>query len=119
VSLSSTWLVSAPFSISNSIIIFEAFFVEFLLERKSDVNSKDKNGRTPLLWACKGNHFKIVLSLIKKGAETNMTGRDGWSPLMEACKNASKMIIELLIEKGADTNHVLLKDTNVYGRFEN
>ena len=93
--------------------------VEFLLERKSDVNSKDKKGRTPLLWACKGNHFKIVLSLIEKGAETNMTDRDGWSPLMEACKNASKMIIELLMEKGADTNHVLLKDTNAYGRFEN
>jgi ankyrin repeat protein len=61
----------------------------------------------------------MFTSLIEKGAETNMTDRDGWSPLMEACKNASKMIIELLMEKGADTNHVLLKDTNAYGRFEN
>jgi cytohesin len=76
--------------------------VKEFLAAGSDVNAKDKYGRTPLHLAAEEGHKEIVELLISKGADLNAKGgRFGRTPLHQA---ATKEIAELLIAKGADVN---------------
>ena len=46
--------------------------VKLLLETgKADVEWKDENDRTPLLWAIEGGHEAVVKLLLKAGAKAN------------------------------------------------
>jgi ankyrin repeat protein len=45
--------------------------VEFLVENKARVVSKDKFKRTPLILAVKNGHAKIASFLLQRGAEWN------------------------------------------------
>ena len=46
--------------------------VKLLLEAgKADIEWKDKNNRTPLLWAIEGGHKDIVKLLLKAGVKVN------------------------------------------------
>ena len=42
--------------------------IKLLLEKGANINIKDKNGYTPLMWACKYNHTEIIELLLDKGA---------------------------------------------------
>ena len=47
----------------------------------TDVNAKDKRGRTPLYWAAVADHNEIAELLIAKGADVNAKNKDGDTPL--------------------------------------
>ena len=49
--------------------------VELLLEKRTDVECKSNNGRTPLSWAAENGHEAIVKLLLEKRAdvESKMT----------------------------------------------
>ena len=74
----------------------------------TDVDAKDKYGRTPLHMTPINGHKEIVELLISKGADVNV--RDdlgGRTPLHQAASSGHKVaqqIAELLITKGADVN---------------
>jgi len=79
----------------------------------TDVNAKDRKGRTPLHIAIIYGHKEIGELLITNGADMNAKdgGRIGWTPLYRAIylnrspKNISQReFTELLIAKGADVN---------------
>ena len=42
--------------------------IKLLIEKGADLNDQDKNGYTPLMWACKYNHTEIIELLLDKGA---------------------------------------------------
>ena len=42
--------------------------IKLLLEKGANINIKDKNGYTPLMWSCKYNHTEIIELLLDKGA---------------------------------------------------
>ncbi|KAL7800287.1 ankyrin repeat-containing domain protein [Trichoderma ceciliae] len=44
------------------------------------VNLKDKDGWTPLHWACRGNNLEVVKTLIDNGATANLRTNEGWTP---------------------------------------
>ena len=47
-----------------------------------------EDGRTPLMWAAIGNHFRIALFLVKNGADVNLQdSHHGWTALMYAIHN--------------------------------
>src|SRR5205085_8180493 len=58
--------------------------VNFLLDRGVDINTRDENGRTPLMEAIFGGQIETVRMLIDRGADINLADCDGWTPLMEA-----------------------------------
>jgi ankyrin repeat protein len=64
---------------------------------KVKVDLKDKDGRTPLLWAAGYGHEAIVKLLLEIGkAEANLKDNDGRTPLFWATKGGHEAVIKLL-----------------------
>ena len=70
----------------------------------TDVNAKDKKGRTPLHYAATHGHKKIVELLIANGVDVNAKDDRDATPLHGAASVGHKEIAELLVAKGADVN---------------
>jgi ankyrin repeat protein len=113
--------------------------VKALIDKGANINAKDKNGRTALMWASEKGYTEIVKllrekgaigtikidlyliesaqkgdiagvnALLNKGADVNAKDKDGWTALMEASNNGHTEIVKALIDKGANIN---AKDKN-------
>ncbi|KAL4734295.1 hypothetical protein BDV11DRAFT_174909 [Aspergillus similis] len=72
------------------------------------INSRDTNGRTPLLKACMARDCQTVLHLLERGADASIADRDGDTPLHWLfCFDEDPWIDHLadqLISGGADVN---------------
>ncbi len=94
----------------NEDLIYEVSYightetVTALIKKGADVNAKDKDGRTALIWATFYGRTEIVTALIEKGADVNAKDKDGRTALMSAADNGRTEIATALIEKGADLN---------------
>lgn len=75
--------------------------VSMLLKSGSDVNLKNKEGKTVLHLACDKCSVKIVKMLINSKSEINTIDNKGNTPLHYAAKSASDKI-EILLEHGAN-----------------
>ena len=69
----------------------------------TDVNAKDKDGRTPLYYSAHEGHKEIAELLIASGADVNAKDflSRGRTPLHSAAEGGHREIAELLIAKGA------------------
>jgi len=86
----------------------------FVLTRKkgsADINAKNKDGNTPLLYAILNDSTETAEQLIAQGADINAKNKDGYTPLHYAVSGNSKEMAELLIAKGADID---AKEKNGY-----
>ena len=80
--------------------------VEILLNCGANVNSKDKESKTPLMLAAQFNWIEITEMLLKKGANVNDKDKNGWTPLIEASYRASSKILEMLLKSGAKIDDI-------------
>ena len=90
--------------------------VQALLAKGADVNDKDSNGETALMWASRFGHLGVVQVLLAKGADVNAKMGNGRTALMVASSNAFDWIyhlehldqrldvVQALLAKGADVN---------------
>ena len=82
--------------------------VKALVQERANVDTKDSDDRTVLMWATYGGFLDIIKLLVEKGADVNAKTIFGWTALMYAVKcdslDINIDIVELLIEKGADVN---------------
>lgn len=58
--------------------------VKELLKAGADVNDKDDDGQTPLIWATRGGHRAMVWLLLSQGALPSERDNQGCTPLMHA-----------------------------------
>jgi len=79
--------------------------VKLLIEVGADINAKDSDGDTVLMYASQKDYYiNVVKLLIKAGADVNAKNNFEETALMWASKNDNKEIVKLLIEAGADVN---------------
>lgn len=69
------------------------------------VNAKDKDGRTPLHWACRGVHLDVVKLLVEKGADVNAEDNNKIVPLHSLATRNNAPAIAVLLDNGAEVDH--------------
>jgi len=81
-----------------------------LIEHGVDVNLKDNDGMTALMWAAREGHIDTVAMLIDKGSDVNAKDNKGFTALTWAAMFSRTDIEALLIDKGADVNNSIKKE---------
>ncbi|NWW65544.1 ANR24 protein, partial [Ifrita kowaldi] len=74
---------------------------EILCDFKAPLNSKDKDGSTPLILAAKMSHSELCRYLLHRGAAVNSRDLQGRTALMLACESGSVDTVEVLVSAGA------------------
>jgi uncharacterized protein len=75
-----------------------------ILSSGSDVNTRDGDGTTPLIWAARRDCLEIVNGLSDNGADMDAKDNLGQTALMYAAYWGYFRLAKLLIDKGADVN---------------
>lgn len=89
--------------------------VEYLISKGADVNHKDSEGKTALLWAS-SNSFENAKILVANGAKVNDAANDGMTPFLQATLGVSSgkvpiEMCELLRKNGANINAELKRQS--------
>ncbi|MCP4267049.1 MAG: ankyrin repeat domain-containing protein [Candidatus Brocadiaceae bacterium] len=78
--------------------------VKTLISQRKNVNSKGREGITPLMKASDYGRLKIVKLLLENGSKVNQKSNYDWTALMFAIYPGHLDVAKYLIEKGADIN---------------
>ncbi|PJZ69673.1 hypothetical protein CH373_09250 [Leptospira perolatii] len=77
--------------------------IKALEAKGASLKVKGKNGKTPLMLACKNDSVDIIHYLLDKGLDVTAKDSEGTTVLMYAASGPSAPeLIELLLKKGAD-----------------
>lgn len=76
----------------------------WLDDTEHDMNQGDDHGFSPLHWACKEGHLKIVEMLIKRGARINVTNMGDDTPLHLSAAHGHRPVVQLLLQNRVDVN---------------
>jgi hypothetical protein len=77
-----------------------------LLVQGSPINTADRRGFTPLMWAAAGGSVEVVRLLLEGGAAVERRATDGSTALMLASANGFAEIVRALLVRGADPTAV-------------
>lgn len=75
-----------------------------LIKSGADVNAKNENGRTALMYAAWNNVTDVAKVLIDAGADVNAKGNAGETALMHAAARNAVDVAKALIAAKADVN---------------
>lgn len=79
--------------------------VQVILKRGGiDINERDEECCTPLIYACQNNAIEIVKMLLDNGADPNIGNQTNLMPLHFSASMGAIPIINLLVKAGADVN---------------
>ena len=84
----------------------ERSLVEELIRQGANIESQDRDGRTPLLNAVSGPDIdlELVAFLVDEGANTNAQDKSGFSALHFCSQNERPDVAEFLINRGANVH---------------
>lgn len=78
--------------------------VRVLVVGGAEIDSKTRDGRTPLLMAAENGHSDVCRYLIERGACIEASDADGRTVLHIACFEGLSKVVESLVEKDVDVN---------------
>ena len=78
--------------------------VKEMLGHGTNVNARDKEGRTALMFAVVNHHLNTAQTLLNYGADVKVKANDGFTALMLAVLGGDTEIVEALLAGGADPN---------------
>ena len=101
-SLSLASVASAQDSLADLIQSGEREQAMELIRVGADVNQRQPDGSTPLLWAVYNVDVDLVEALLTREADPNLMNDFGASPLGEAVKLGNVALVDMLLHAGAD-----------------
>ncbi|HEV2601147.1 MAG TPA: ankyrin repeat domain-containing protein [Candidatus Babeliales bacterium] len=75
--------------------------IKKILAKGVDINIRNEDGQTPLIYAAKMGKLDVVQFLVAQGADINIQDQLGRTSLMYAIKLSKLDVVKFLIEKGA------------------
>lgn len=75
-----------------------------VLDRTDEIDHRNGEGWTALMYAAADGNIKIVTTLLMRGAEVDAKNQYGYTPLMLAATRGNPEVVKLLLSKGADVN---------------
>ena len=97
------WFSEMPPLVQALIVGDESQMLDCLNISQEKVDEPDKEyNRTPLCWAIKYRHFRIVQILVENGANVNRKVQGEWTPVELAIISGCTDIVNYLLEHGAD-----------------
>ena len=78
--------------------------VQRLLSAGASVNTRDRQGYTPVIRAAESGHLSVVKALLAAGANVNVS-QGGESLLMKVVASGDLLTAETLLAAGADVNY--------------
>jgi ankyrin repeat domain-containing protein 50 len=100
-----SWAAGNGFDIAVNLLI-EGFSsrlktVKLPVRKRAKVDSADRYGRTPLVYAVWNRHVAVVKLLLKAGARVGLRDEIGGTPLSYAVCNGHEDVLQILIKKGS------------------
>ncbi|XP_059141189.1 putative ankyrin repeat protein RF_0381 [Physella acuta] len=80
--------------------------VNFILEKKVNIDQADDSQSTALHYACKSKNLEIVKLLVNAGAKVEFLNNENLTPFSEACKQSQIGIMKIFLDAGWDINCV-------------
>ena len=78
--------------------------VRALISGGDDVNARQPDGSTALLWAAYESDPEMVAALVEAGADPNAANEFGITPLLQASRIGDAAVIGTLLDAGADVS---------------
>ncbi len=78
--------------------------VRFLLENEADVDIRETDGMTALMWSSYNGYSGIVRILLDVGADVDIQNENGWAAIHCASRFGHTYIVELLLNHGANVD---------------
>jgi len=78
--------------------------VKWLVENGADINTKYRDGSTPMFWAANKGYVEIMTLLKERGADVNAKADDGQTPIFWAASGGQIDAMKWLKEHSADVN---------------
>jgi hypothetical protein len=78
--------------------------VQELITRGTDINVRDSEGMTGLMFAAASDRVEVVKLLLAHGVDVNGANRHGWTPLIKASSLGRTEVVRLLVDAGANVN---------------
>lgn len=88
-------------------------WIKMLIGRGADINVKDRNNWTPLMYAAKEGFTETCALLLEKGADISIESNIGWTAFELAISNRKKetaVFLSLYSLMGAEKSKVFLLD---------
>jgi len=76
--------------------------LQLLLDYRMNNFKKDKNGKTPMMYAVESKNEEIVEMILRNGFQINETDNNGETALFYSVKDKNFKMMKFLIDKGAD-----------------
>jgi len=70
--------------------------VDILIEAGADLNIKDNNGDTALMWAVRWQNAEVVKRLVESGIDISATNNRGWTAVDLADARGNKDMVKLI-----------------------
>ncbi len=78
--------------------------VDTYLRKGTEVNCRDKDGLTPLIWAAIQGHEEVVKLLLERGADLEAKNHNGDTALMWASAMGHKDVVDFMLDRGANAD---------------
>ncbi len=81
----------------NAVCGNQLHIVNLLINRNVNLDAKNKEGNTPLHFACEQKSYDIAEALVKNGAHSNLANDEELTPLLVAIGQDDSQVVELLL----------------------